>query len=342
MLRALSQLLWLAVAADASRTSVGAELTEARRDVATMLERLLCLAVLLFMIVVKRLFAPSSDALGHACPSPQERFAPSGLKWRNIGETAPVDGSEFANPELASALVSGQTQFTESEWDSFGIASLCNGHYLKAGDSYFKPAERCLCGSGLIFDECHNPDVGCRRIMKLKRNKVQADKQPFASDMSQLNRGDAGAGSGGDAGAGSGGDAGAGVMEQAREDLAVLHARLWIKEYGLASSAEARRIARGRRASYSLSQNSAPCPSGGCHQLFSSASPCASCREFPSRGRTDDQAVGATQNALFEIAEWATLTLSPRPSQRASTSWGSTSSLSKSDQTSPKTQFLVY
>ena len=174
MLRALSQLLWLAVAADASRTSVGAELTEARRDVATMLERVLCLAVLLFMIVVKRLFAPSSDALGHACPSPQERFAPSGLKWRNIGETAPVDGSEFANPELASALVSGQTQFTESEWDSFGIASLCNGHYLKAGDSYFKPAERCLCGSGLIFDECHNPDVGCRRIMKLKRNKVQA------------------------------------------------------------------------------------------------------------------------------------------------------------------------
>ena len=53
--------------------------------------------------------------------------------------------------------------------------------------------------------------------------------------MSQLNRGgdggaasggDGGAASGGDGGAASGGDGGAGVMEQARENLAVLHARL--------------------------------------------------------------------------------------------------------------------
>ena len=43
------------------------------------------------------------------------------------------------NAGLAEAL-SGQTEFTQGEWDAFGISSLRMSHLVKAGDAYYCPA----------------------------------------------------------------------------------------------------------------------------------------------------------------------------------------------------------
>ena len=73
--------------------------------------------------------------------------AASGLKWRNIGTTKPVVGTEMvvndkspAHKRLADAL-EGKTEFTVDEWLAFGTMDLRMGHYIKAGDTYFQPTD---------------------------------------------------------------------------------------------------------------------------------------------------------------------------------------------------------
>lgn len=76
--------------------------------------------------------------------------AASGLKWTNLGDTKPTTGKEMTvnddSPEhkkLAKALEgkTGSVEFSADEWLAFGDMDLRMGHYIKAGDNYYKPAE---------------------------------------------------------------------------------------------------------------------------------------------------------------------------------------------------------
>jgi len=72
--------------------------------------------------------------------------AASGLKWTNVGGTKPtgtempVNDDKPAHQKLAKAL-EGKTEFTVAEWLAFGAIDLRMGHFIKAGDNYFKPAD---------------------------------------------------------------------------------------------------------------------------------------------------------------------------------------------------------
>ena len=65
----------------------------------------------------------------------------SGLKWENAGAAKPTEGRELKNEELANKLCK-KTEFTQEEWDSFGIQDLCMDNFIKAEipGSYFQPA----------------------------------------------------------------------------------------------------------------------------------------------------------------------------------------------------------
>ena len=51
------------------------------------------------------------------------RVRATGLKWVRIGGGAPVEGREISNARLAFELTS-KDEFTQEEWDSFGIETL--------------------------------------------------------------------------------------------------------------------------------------------------------------------------------------------------------------------------
>jgi hypothetical protein len=63
----------------------------------------------------------------------------SGLNWKKMDPVNPRIGRELSNPGLATALES-RTEFTQQEWDEFGITSLHTDDFIKVGGSYFKPA----------------------------------------------------------------------------------------------------------------------------------------------------------------------------------------------------------
>ena len=63
----------------------------------------------------------------------------SGLRWLNKGSTQPIDGMFLNSPELSEALMH-KTEFTQQEWTEFRIKDLRMTHFVKAGDSYFRPA----------------------------------------------------------------------------------------------------------------------------------------------------------------------------------------------------------
>jgi hypothetical protein len=72
---------------------------------------------------------------------------PSGLKWVSVGPSRPtpaaarvdfVQGRELSNPGLAVALTS-KTEFTQEEWEAFGIGELHPDDWIRAGNTYFKP-----------------------------------------------------------------------------------------------------------------------------------------------------------------------------------------------------------
>ena len=81
------------------------------------------------------------------------------LKWVDSGSEPPSDGRQLNNNALAQALEKGQTEFTQKEWEAFGLGDLFVDYpdetdrkhpgfhqgfhqpYIKAGSSYFKPAD---------------------------------------------------------------------------------------------------------------------------------------------------------------------------------------------------------
>ena len=69
----------------------------------------------------------------------------SGLSWERTAK--PTQGQELSSPELSKALMS-KTEFSQQEWDDFGIINLCMGSFIEAGESYFKPAARCSSARG--------------------------------------------------------------------------------------------------------------------------------------------------------------------------------------------------
>ncbi len=62
-----------------------------------------------------------------------------GSKWKKLGVAEPSRGQELMCAGLAAAL-SNKTEFTQQEWDSFGIHDMGDDHYIRSGDQYFKPA----------------------------------------------------------------------------------------------------------------------------------------------------------------------------------------------------------
>jgi len=67
------------------------------------------------------------------------RWTTSGLKWEEAGRERPTTGAELTNDKLRLALKS-KIEFTQGEWDSFGVKNLRAHHFVKSGDRYFKPA----------------------------------------------------------------------------------------------------------------------------------------------------------------------------------------------------------
>jgi hypothetical protein len=63
-----------------------------------------------------------------------------GLKWKETGSKKPSTGTEIKNKLLAAALQK-QVEFKKEEWEGFQVADLSSDSYIKAGSSYFRPAE---------------------------------------------------------------------------------------------------------------------------------------------------------------------------------------------------------
>ena len=61
-------------------------------------------------------------------------------QWQNVGTTKPTTGRELSNSKLATEL-QRKLDFTPEEWESYGITDVAADDFIKAGDSYFKPAE---------------------------------------------------------------------------------------------------------------------------------------------------------------------------------------------------------
>ena len=64
----------------------------------------------------------------------------AGLKWTKLAHfTRPTHGQELTNNALAKALTN-KTNFTQQEWDGFGVKTLRRDSFIKSGGHYFKPA----------------------------------------------------------------------------------------------------------------------------------------------------------------------------------------------------------
>ena len=62
-----------------------------------------------------------------------------GLKWEDVGPIKPYGKEITSAPKLATAL-SNKTNFTQEEWNEFGVHDLHIHTCIKAGGIYFKPA----------------------------------------------------------------------------------------------------------------------------------------------------------------------------------------------------------
>jgi len=67
------------------------------------------------------------------------KYSASGLQWRKIGAKKDWQGRELDHHQLQMALRE-QTNFTQQDWDDFGVRDLCMDHFVKSG-GFFKPAE---------------------------------------------------------------------------------------------------------------------------------------------------------------------------------------------------------
>lgn len=63
----------------------------------------------------------------------------SGLKWMHLGSAKPHNGRELSHEALATAL-SNSTEFTQAEWDAFGVHDLRTDSFISSAGAYFGPA----------------------------------------------------------------------------------------------------------------------------------------------------------------------------------------------------------
>lgn len=63
----------------------------------------------------------------------------AGLKWTSAGNRRPADGRELFNDRLSIAL-RGTTDFTQLEWDAFGIDEMRSGDFIQSGAAFLKPS----------------------------------------------------------------------------------------------------------------------------------------------------------------------------------------------------------
>ena len=71
---------------------------------------------------------------GHITPA-------SGLKWKKIGPHKPIDGLALMDSDRLAEALSRKTEFNRQEWVEFDIRNLQMAHFVKSGDSYFKPSK---------------------------------------------------------------------------------------------------------------------------------------------------------------------------------------------------------
>ena len=119
----------------------------------------------------------------------------TGRKWKNVGSQKPIPPPGFgvdnrfrpefevSNQALVDALRSKvpKVEFTDDEWKRFDIREhLTSNHFIKAGDSYFQPAEAAPCdklrwfrgdpsGARLCFWFCMARLVRCVRPLSSTR-----------------------------------------------------------------------------------------------------------------------------------------------------------------------------
>lgn len=65
----------------------------------------------------------------------------SGLKWRIIPNGRPISGKKLTNQKLAEALRT-KTNFTETEWETFGVKFLHMDHFIQSSTCYYEPEIR--------------------------------------------------------------------------------------------------------------------------------------------------------------------------------------------------------
>lgn len=111
------------------------------------------------------------------------RHRASGLKWKSVGGTRPIDGEELKLPGLAAALA-GKTEFLPEEWTAFGCRDLRMDHYVEADKCFFQPVGRDLTVN-LFSTTLHVITSG---ICKLSR----IEKMPAGSATMEVYRGLAG------------------------------------------------------------------------------------------------------------------------------------------------------
>jgi len=85
----------------------------------------------------------------------------SGSYFKPIASSAEI----LANPRLANALMH-QTEFTQQEWDAFGVHGLRMHHFVKSGNSYFQPAGEVQADVRVLRPLKHYGDFGADGRLK--------------------------------------------------------------------------------------------------------------------------------------------------------------------------------
>jgi len=81
----------------------------------------------------------------------------SGLRWRNLGSARPSRGLEVFNEGLQNQLAV-QTEFTQEEWDAFGIADLHDDDFVQSGLAFFGP-------TGTFYEQIDKRRLDLQRIV---------------------------------------------------------------------------------------------------------------------------------------------------------------------------------
>ena len=98
---------------------------------------------------------------------PTRTSPPSGLKWIDIGFEKPTSGDEIDNANLATAL-ENKTEFTMEELSQMNVSNLSHHSYIKANDTYFKPA--------VDYNDAANLDEDHLNADRLKETQTWANE----------------------------------------------------------------------------------------------------------------------------------------------------------------------